>query len=159
MIYRERVDSVDGPLYALFSYPYHHHLLRLCPTVLGSASSLTGCSWIPVFYMERLFIWPPQPSYWVTRIPFGKFGIFLPISSEVIPDGGHLIHHVRVLAVGGAGWAGSCSSRWTGTAGHHGEPLLGTSSFLGFRTQRVKRDPITKTPLSVCHQAVSHEPW
>ena len=29
--------------------------------------SLTGCSWIPVFYMERLPIWPPQPSYWATR--------------------------------------------------------------------------------------------
>ena len=35
--------------------------------MLGSASSLTGCSWIPVFYMERLPIWPPQPSYWATR--------------------------------------------------------------------------------------------
>ena len=26
------------------------------------------------------------------------------------------------------------------------------------KIQRVKRDPITRTPLSVCHQAVSHEP-
>ena len=42
-------------------------LLSLFPTMLGSASSLTGCSWIPVFYMERLPIWPPQPSYWATR--------------------------------------------------------------------------------------------
>ena len=40
-----------------------------------------------------------------------------------------------------------------GTVGSVAERLVsalrGSGSFLGFRTQRVKRDPITKTPLSV----------
>ena len=31
--------------------------------------------------------------------------------------------------------------------------------FLGFRTQRAKWQPITKPPLSVCLQAVSHKLW
>ena len=60
--------------------------LAIFPTVLGSASSLTGCSWIPVFYMERLPFWPPQPSYWVTRYRSVRLvvrlsGFWLPVTT------------------------------------------------------------------------------
>ena len=57
----------DEILYFLISLLSYFIYLAFFPTMLGSASSLTGCSWIPVFYMERLPIWPPQPSYWATR--------------------------------------------------------------------------------------------
>ena len=39
--------------------------------ILGFASFLIRCSWIPEFYMNRLPIWPAQPScYWVIRYPW-----------------------------------------------------------------------------------------
>ena len=60
------------------SHCTHHHLLSLFPTMLGSASSLTGCSRIPVFYMKRLPIWPPQPSYWATRYLLVRLVVRLP---------------------------------------------------------------------------------
>lgn len=47
----------------------------LFPAILGSASSLTGCTWISVIYMERLPVRPPLPSYWeilVVRLPLTK---------------------------------------------------------------------------------------
>lgn len=52
----------------------HHDLPSLFSTVMWSV--LTGCNWIPVFYMKWVHIWPPQASYyWVIRILTITFGM------------------------------------------------------------------------------------